>query len=111
MVTEVKSIEEFNEIIEKAGVDGKLQVVKLSAPWCGPCRVLAPIFEEVSEDHENVVFLSVDIEEVPDISKTYNVRGVPTILFFMGNGGTVVERMVGLQSKDEIVKLIEKWNK
>lgn len=85
----------------------KITVVDFFANWCGPCRKLSPILEEVSEElSEKVKFAKIDTDENLDAAKKYQVSGLPTLLVF--KNGEVVERMVGLMPKSSIITNIEK---
>ncbi len=55
-------------------------VVLLSAAWCGPCKVITPIFEKLSEDVRGVIFYYADIDEVPDLARVLDVRSVPFVV-------------------------------
>ena len=76
----------------------KLSVIKMGAIWCGPCRVLAPILQSVSEKFEDVNFGEIDVDSQPEIAREQSVRSVPTILFF--KNGEIVDKMVGLQQAE-----------
>lgn len=85
----------------------KLTVVDFFANWCGPCRKLGPILEEVeSELSAKVKFTKIDTDENLEAAKKYQVSGLPTLLVF--KNGEVVERMVGLMPKSSIITNIEK---
>ncbi len=103
MVQEI-NIENFDtEVINS----DKLTVVDFFANWCGPCRKLGPILEEVSEElAEKVKFAKIDTDENLEAAKKYQVSGLPTLLVF--KNGEVVERMVGLMPKSSIITNIEK---
>lgn len=103
MVQEI-NIENFDtEVINS----DKLTVVDFFANWCGPCRKLGPILEEVSgELAEKVKFAKIDTDENLEAAKKYQVSGLPTLLVF--KNGEVVERMVGLMPKSSIITNIEK---
>lgn len=53
-------------------------VVNLSAAWCGPCRGMAPVYKRLSEEHRDISFYKVDIDELPDAARHFGVTGVPT---------------------------------
>ena len=74
-------------------------LVSFKAPWCGPCKILTPILEEISAEGFDVYTVNVD-EEV-ELPAKYGVRGVPTSIIF--KDGKEVERLVGLKTKDEII--------
>lgn len=103
MVKEINA-ESFNtEVINS----DKLTVVDFYATWCGPCRKLSPILEEVeSELSEKVNFAKIDTDDNINVAKEYQVSGLPTLLIF--KNGEVVERMVGLMPKTSIITNIEK---
>ena len=82
-------------------------VVDLWATWCGPCRMVGPIMEELSNEYEGkVVVGKCDIEENEDIPMQYGVRNIPTILFF--KNGQLVDKFVGAAAKG---KFQEKFDK
>lgn len=85
----------------------KLTVVDFFATWCGPCRKLGPILEEVeTEIGEKVNFRKIDTDNNIEAAQAYQVSGLPTLLVF--KNGEVVERMVGLMPKSSIITNIEK---
>ena len=104
MVQEV-SVDNFeNEIIK----NDKLTVVDFYANWCGPCRKLSPILEEVeSELSADIKFAKINTDENIEVAKQYQVSGLPTLLIF--KNGEVVERLVGLMPKNSIITNIEKY--
>lgn len=80
-------------------------VVDFWAEWCGPCKVLGPVLEEISGEigsKANIVKLNVD--ESRDLAQKYGIRGIPTMMFF--KNGQVVTTLVGVQPKDVIIKSI-----
>ncbi|KAM8881990.1 thioredoxin b [Synchiropus picturatus] len=77
--TVIESKEHFESCLQEAG--DKLVVVDFTATWCGPCKMIAPVFKELSHLHTNVVFLKVDVDDVPDVTEEYNISAMPTFVF------------------------------
>lgn len=76
-------------------------VVDFWATWCGPCRMIAPIIEELAKEYDGKINVGkCDVEECDDIAAQFGIRSIPTILFF--KGGEVVDKMVGAASKSKI---------
>ena len=77
------------------------------AAWCGPCRALAPVVDEVAQSYNGRVKIGkMDVDKNIATPQRYNVRGIPTLLIF--KGGQVKEQIVGYVSRDAIEKAIEK---
>jgi thioredoxin 1 len=97
MAVEITS-ENFDTLLSEKEV----LVAYFGAPWCGPCRMLGPIFKTVKEDNndETVGIIKLDVDVDSDLATKYNVRGIPTLIYF--KDGEVVDRTVGVQSKVSI---------
>ncbi|XP_077981549.1 thioredoxin-like [Glandiceps talaboti] len=87
-VTEVKTKAEFDAALKDAG--SKLVVVDFSAEWCGPCRMIGPIFKEMAPEYPDVVFLKVDVDVNKDTSQACGISCMPTFQFYK-NGEKVDE--------------------
>ena len=74
-----------------------IEVKKFSASWCGPCKTLAPIFNEVKNSYTGVTFTEYDIDESSDIASQYGIRSVPTVI--IEKDGVQLKRIMGAQSK------------
>lgn len=83
-----------------------LVVVDFFATWCGPCKMLAPAVERKAEEHPEVHFYKVDIDEEMNLAQRFQIMSVPTLLFF--KRGTVVSKTVGLISPAQLEQEIEK---
>ena len=98
-IIHIKTVEDFDDIR-----NGKL-IVKFTAKYCGPCRVIAPEFEKISNDqqYDSFIFTEIDITEVPEIATHYNVSCVPTFMFI--NRGEYIDGFSGV-SKEQLNKLV-----
>lgn len=75
-------VELTQENFESTVADNPFVVVDFWAPWCGPCRTFAPVFEKVSEDHDDVVFAKVNTEDEQQIAAHFQIRSIPTLMIF-----------------------------
>lgn len=82
----------------------KKVLVDFNADWCGPCRMLRPIIDEVSESNDSVKIVSINIDNSEELALKYNVSSIPCLVLF--NKGKEVKRSIGLISKDEIESII-----
>ncbi len=99
----------YNDASFKAAIAGNTPVlVDFWAPWCGPCKAIAPILEELARELSGkVVIGKINVDDEGDLAGTYGVRAIPTMLLF--KGGQVVETIVGMQSRDALkAKLLAK---
>ncbi|MDD2191042.1 MAG: thioredoxin [Bacteroidales bacterium] len=94
----------FESVVKQSD---KLVVLDFWAQWCGPCRQITPIIDELSVEYDGrVVIGKVNVDESNDITSQYSIRNIPTILFL--KNGEVVDKLVGAQSKSKFVEIIEK---
>ncbi|WP_443663611.1 thioredoxin, partial [Clostridium sp.] len=76
-------------------------------PWCGPCKMLSPVIEELANEMgKNVKFAKINVDESPIIASTYKISSIPTVMVF--NKDSVKETLVGFRPKAELKKVIEK---
>jgi thioredoxin 1 len=81
-------------------------IVDFWAPWCTPCRMVAPLFEQLSEEYAGkMVFAKVNTDENPAIPTKLGIRGIPTLIFYLN--GAEVDRLVGFAPKPELKRRIE----
>ncbi len=94
----------FEETVLKAD---KPVVVDFWASWCGPCRMVAPIMEELADEFEGKVNIAkVNVDDQGELAAQFRIMSIPTVLVF--KNGQVAEKIVGARAKSEFVELIEK---
>ncbi|XP_041634863.1 thioredoxin-like [Cheilinus undulatus] len=103
MVKKVNTKEEFDSVLREAG--DKVVVVDFTAAWCGPCRMIAPKFEEASEKYTDMIFIKVDVDECSDVAAECKISCMPTFVFF--KNGKEVNRFSGAD-EGNLLKAIEK---
>ena len=99
-VIEVTS-ENFEEVVLKSE---KPVLIDFYATWCGPCKILSPIVEEVEKENENVKFVKIDIDKTDDIALQYQVMSIPTLVLIQN--GEEKDRIVGIVDKTQILDFI-----
>ena len=99
-----KYLELTNDNFDATIAEG-VTMVDFWAPWCGPCRMVAPVIEELAEDFDGKAKITkVNTDEQQEIADKYGIRSIPTILFF--KDGEVVDQMVGAAGKDVFAEKI-----
>ncbi len=99
MVKEINA-EEYSEILNSTNP----VVIDFHATWCGPCKVLSPILEELDDEIDGVDFVKLDVDQHPQIAGQNQVMGVPTVVIL--KDGEVKDRFVGVQPKEVIKEKI-----
>lgn len=94
------SSDSFNDLISS-----DIVLVDFFATWCGPCRMLGPVLEEMANDRSDIDIVKMDVDECPDIAKNYGIMSVPSLLLF--KNGSLVSKKVGFMPKEEIKGWIE----
>ena len=93
----------FEEVVLKSA---QPVLVDFWAEWCGPCRMVAPIIDELAQEYEGRVTIGkMDVDNNDDVVGQFGIRNIPTVLFF--KNGEVVDKIVGATSKDKFVQKIE----
>ena len=104
--TDVMALQINSDNFEQVISSDKLVIIDFWATWCGPCRALSPIMDELAEQYKDeVVIAKCDTDENGEIAMQFGVRNIP-MLVFMKNG-EVVDTRVGLHSKGDLVKIID----
>ncbi|MGB3638348.1 MAG: thioredoxin [Rivularia sp. (in: cyanobacteria)] len=100
-VTQVKE-SEFDTLLKSEN----LLVVDFSASWCGPCRVVAPLVEQLAQEHEDIKVVKIDVDQDKPLAKRYEVRSIPAVLMF--KNGELVENIVGVKPYEEFADAVKK---
>lgn len=90
-------------------VDGKPMIVDFSASWCPPCQQLKPIFEKLAEEFRGrITFVTIDVDDNPELANSYNVSSIPTMLF-LDKEGQIQNTIVGFQNRDQLLAAINTY--
>jgi len=102
MIKHVSNVQEFEESINNG-----LVLVDFFATWCGPCRMLSPILEELSEDPSfKPEIVKVDVDEISEVAMKFNIQAIPTMILF--ENGKVKNSFTGFLRKDQIIDFVNK---
>ncbi|WP_207654379.1 thioredoxin [Fastidiosipila sanguinis] len=94
---------EFDELVQ----GDKPVLVDFFATWCGPCKIMAPILEQVEQTEigQNFHFVKVDVDQSPDLSNRYDIMAVPTLAIF--KGGEILYKQAGVHQPQQLVKVLQ----
>ncbi|KAL9271621.1 Thioredoxin H-type-like protein [Drosera capensis] len=95
--------ESWEEKLSQASREGKIVIANFSASWCRPCRTVAPLYSELSEKYPSLIFLTIDVDEVSELSTSWDIKATPT--FFFLRDGQEIDKLVGA-NKAELEKKI-----
>ena len=93
----------FNELIMNIG---KPVLLDFWAPWCVPCKQIAPIVEQIAAEREDILVGKVNVDEEMELAREFRIMSIPTLVVV--KGGEVTAKAVGFRSKDEILNLLNK---
>ena len=84
--------------------ENKTVVIDFYADWCGPCKMLAPVLEEIAKEKNNTKFVKINVDDAQELAMEYNIMSIPTLVVI--KNGKEVNRIVGLASKSELMQII-----
>ena len=96
------SVEDFEDEVLKSDVK---VLVDFYADWCGPCKMMAPVLEEIAENNNGFKIVKLNVDENMSIAEKYNIMSIPALFVF--DKGEVVNKSVGLISKNEVLDLLK----
>ncbi|MBR4618234.1 MAG: thioredoxin [Bacilli bacterium] len=101
----MKIVEVNNENFETEVLKSKVRVLAdFNASWCGPCRMLAPVLEELANESDEYKIVSINVDDEDELAEKYNVSSIPCLIVF--EEGKETNRTVGMRPKEEIKKLL-----
>lgn len=94
--------ENFDELVLQSD---RPVLVDFWAPWCGPCRMVSPIVDQIAEERPDVAVGKVNVDEQPELAMQFGVMSIPTLLVF--KGGQLAQKAVGARPKEDLLKLLD----
>lgn len=99
-VTEI-SIEQFNDEVSQH--QGKV-LVDFYAPWCGPCKMIAPVVEQIAKEHQDIKVVKINADNAQELMSQFSIRGIPTLLLL--KDGELLDRKVGAASVKQVTDFV-----
>ena len=99
MLKHINSVEEFDASIKEGVV-----LVDFFATWCGPCKMLSPVLEEVANEKPELTILKIDVDEVGQLAARYGIQAIPTLMLF--KNGQRIETRMGYQNKNQLLAFV-----
>ena len=99
MLKHINSVQEFDNEVKEG-----LVLVDFFATWCGPCKMLSPLLEEIANENPNIKILKIDVDEVGPLAARFGIQAIPTLFLF--KDGQVVEKRMGYQNKNQLLAFI-----
>lgn len=100
-IVEINNANFTSEVLES----DKKVLVDFWAPWCGPCRMVSPIVDEIANESDKIKVAKINIDEQPQLASQYGVMSIPTLMVF--HNGDVVDKAVGARNKAFILQMLE----
>lgn len=97
----ISNVKEFEDVL----ANNAKVLVDFYADWCGPCKMLAPVLEDVSKEHDDIAFVKVNVDQVQELAANFNVMSIPTLIAFAN--GKAVKQTMGFMPKPELNKFLE----
>ena len=99
MLKHINSVQEFDNEVKEG-----LVLVDFFATWCGPCKMLSPVLEEVASENPNLSVLKIDVDEVGELAARFGIQAIPTLILF--KDGNQVATKMGYQNKNQLLAFI-----
>lgn len=107
LIYKINSTKEFQDLMNQVGEN--LVIIDLYADWCGPCKILSPVLEQLAQEYKNkVIFYKLNVDELPDIAASFRVTGIPHVVFLKEN--KLVYYLTGVQPKEKYLEIIKKFS-
>ena len=101
MIEYINELDKFNEFIKSGTV-----LIDFFATWCGPCKMLSPVIEQVEREHPELKVVKVDVDEAPQIAVKYGIQAIPTL--FLVKEGKVIDKRMGYLNKNQLEGFVTK---
>ena len=101
MIEYINDQNKFNEFIKEGTV-----LIDFFATWCGPCKMLSPVIEQVEGEHPELKVVKVDVDEAPSIAAKYGIQAIPTL--FLLKDGKMVDKRMGYLNKNQLESFVTK---
>ena len=99
MLKHINSVQEFDNEVKEG-----LVLVDFFATWCGPCKMLSPLLEEIANENPNLKVLKIDVDEVGPLAARFGIQAILTLFLF--KDGQIVEKRMGYQNKNQLLAFI-----